>query len=586
MRYVLLFVFFVSGWLAAQSVEYAAPLRGELRVTGTFGELRSDHFHAGLDFRAPTGTPVYSVADGFVSRIVVSPGGYGQAVYVDHPDGHRSVYAHLETLAAELLDTVRVRQFAAESFAVDLMLDSLTFPVARGQRIGAVGNRGYSFGSHLHFEMRERAGDVPVNPLAFGFAVADTQPPAIRKVRVYGYGMSLDSDGTGTESESQTLTPERVAEGRYVIRDTVEVGTPLVDFALKTYDRQDAMPNWNGVYGGALFVDSVRWFRFAFDRIPFADTEYLNALTDYADWTANVSWFHRYHALSPQQFMARPKDVTPGGIPHSVGTGKGTEIAVRGNPTYRLGDGAHDVRLTARDHAGNESVVDLVVRFSSLGHGTRARPHNYFLPAGEPSIIDNGSFRLELDATALYEDCYFRYQQLPDDSAGRLSPTHQLHDRLTPLHGRARLHLRPFRPPPDSLRDRAFIGSCSPAGEWTGYGGAWQADGRLAASIPVFGDYAIFLDTIPPTITINYFSKDLRRAAGFSLLIEDNVATGPLRYRGTVDGKWILLEYDLKNDKLAYDFRNGDFGPGEHLFELEVTDGVGNVGRFVRRFRR
>lgn len=539
-------------------------------MTGTFGELRSDHFHAGLDFRAAVGTPVLAVADGFVSRVIVSAGGYGQAVYLDHPDGHRSVYAHLERLAPELLDTVRARQFTEESFVQDMRFDSTAFPVRRGQAIGAVGNRGYSFGPHLHFEMREQAGDVAINPLAFGFDIADTRQPAIRKLRVYGYGREDDQ-----AVWQRDFTPERVREGEYIVRDTIRMGTPLIDFALKAYDRQNAMPNWNGIYGGELLVDSTVWFDFAFDRIPFEETEYLNALTDFADWTENTSWFHRYHALTERQFMARPQDAKVA-VPR----------AVRGRPDYRFPAGATEVRLRVRDYAGNVSVIRCVVSVEPLGDATRPLPHQYFLPGGEPSIIDNGAMRLELDSSALYEDCYFRYARLNDESAGRLSDVHQLHLPNTPLHGRARLAIRPTRPVPDSLRAHAFLGSCNADGRWTSNGGRWTEDGRLAATIGTFGDYALFLDTIPPTVEINYFSTDLCRAAGFSLFVRDNVDGRLPTYRATVDGRWILLEHDAKSDKLSYSFTDGDFSEGEHLFEITVNDGRGNETVWRRGFRR
>ena len=190
--FLLLLVLFRTGsaqdTLVVDAAAYSAPLRGALLVTGTFGELRSNHYHAGLDFRGKTGTPVYAVREGFVSRIVASGGGYGQAIYVDHPDGYRSVYGHLETLAPLLKDTLRAAQFATESFRQDLRFDSLAFPVAAGQRIGGVGNRGHSFGPHLHFEMREIVGDVPVNPLQFGFRIPDRRSPQIRKIRVYELG--------------------------------------------------------------------------------------------------------------------------------------------------------------------------------------------------------------------------------------------------------------------------------------------------------------------------------------------------------------------------------------------------------------
>jgi len=556
--------------LFAQPLIYDAPLAGPLLVTGTFGELRSDHFHAGLDFRAQTGTPVMAVADGFVSRIRISGGGYGQAIYIDHPDGHRSVYGHLEVLAPELLDTVRARQYAGEEFRQDLRFDSTAYPVVRGQVIGGVGNRGHSFGAHLHFEMRLIAGDAPVNPLAFGFSVPDTRAPAVRQLRVY------ELDDHGLEVTTQTVVPTTVRGGGYEVRDTVIVASPRVGLSLKTYDRQNAMPNWNGIYGGSLYADTTLVFDFRFDLIPFEQTEYLNALTDYADWVKNTSWYHRFWALSPRQFLARPRDAK------NVG-GAGTYNGVlKLRPEKPL-----PVRMRVLDHAGNASDVALVLVYRpAAGTGAPHRPHQYLLPAGEASIIDKDDLRLELAADALYRDCFFRYARLPDRSSGVLSPTHQLHDHRTPLHGKARLSLRPFAEPGASLRNHVYLGHCDTEGQRHSHGGRWGDDGRFTAAIPSFGDYALYLDTLPPGIVINYFPAELRRAAGFSLLVEDEVSGGRLDYRGTVDGQWILLEYDAKNNKLTYNFADGDFPPGKHRFVLEVQDARGNATSWERRFRR
>jgi hypothetical protein len=218
-----------------------------------------------------------------------------------------------------------------------------------------------------------------------------------------------------------------------------------------------------------------------------------------------------------------------------------------------------------------------------------SRPHQYFLPAGEPSIIDNGALRLELDDDALYRNCFFRYARLLDASAGRLSATHALHHHLTPLHGTARLSLQPDHHVPDSLRPYVFLGHCTDEGKWVSNGGHWMDDdptGRFQTNISTFGDYALFLDTIPPKVEINYFSTDLRRAGGFSILVKDNVNGGRLDFRGTINGQWVLLEYDGKNDKLTYNFEDGDPGPGQHRFELVITDGRGNTANWARNFRR
>jgi hypothetical protein len=492
---------------------------------------------------------------------------------------------------------VRVRQFAEEEFRQDLHFGPDDFPVVRGQKIGGVGNRGHSFGPHLHFEMREQAGDVAVNPLAFGFSIPDTRAPAIRKLRVY------ELDEQGLETGSQTITPTALREGNYHVADTVVVTSRRIGLALKSYDRQNAMPNWNGIFGGDLYADSTLIFEFRFARIPFEETEYLNALTDYADWKENKSWYHRFWALSRRQFRApMPKDtVGPFAFLNTLQDHNITseELAARTQDARNVkGTGSYDgslllqpekpllLRLRAVDFAGNATELGLVVVYRPTSIAPASEPHQYFLPSEEPSIIDNGDMRLELDSNALYRDCFFRYARLPDRSADHLSDVHQLHDYLKPLHGSAHLHLRPVAQISDELRDHVFLGSCNDAGDLSSNGGSWTDDGRIAARISTFGDYGLFLDTIPPTVEINYFNTDLRRAAGFSVIMEDNVSGGRMTYRGTIDGEWVLLEHDGKSGKLNYSFANGEPGPGEHTFVIEVEDARGNATRWERRFRR
>lgn len=556
-------VFAQTDSTASTVVSYAPPLRGPLLITGTFGELRSDHFHAGLDFRAATNTPVYSVADGFISRIQISAGGYGQAVYVDHPDGHRSVYCHLETLAPALLDTVRARQFSEEKFRQNLLFDSLAFPIKQGDQLGGVGNRGHSFGPHLHFEMREIEGDAPLNPLSFGFPVPDTRSPQIRRLRIYELAEN------GIEIRSQTPSLVNNNTGVYSVPDTVVVASNLVGLAVKAYDRQNGMPNWNGIYGGELYADTTKVFDFRWDKIPYEKTEYLNALTDYADWKENTSWYHRFWALTPGAMFWRTAEKAP----------YSGSLRLRPNLPF-------PVSMRVLDYAGNVSTLDFILVYRPDGSKRPSLPHQYFLPAGEASIIDNKDLRLELDATALYRDCYFSYAKLPEGSAGYFSDVHQLHHKTTPLHGRARLAIRPNRSIPDALRQHLFIGRCNKDGRWSSYGGSWEADGRMHTSIGSFGDYAIFIDTIPPSVEVHRMPTDQRRSDGFSVEMTDNVSGGRLSYRGTINGQWALLEYDAKNDRLNYAFSNGDPGPGEHLFELEVRDARGNATTWRRRFRR
>ena len=559
----LLSLFFCSLILfsapAAAQENYTAPVKGPLLVTGTFGELRSNHYHAGLDFRASVGTPVYAVREGYVSRIVVSGGGYGQAIYVDHPDGYRSVYAHLETLAPELKDTVRAAQFARERFAVDLKFDSLAYPVTRGQKIGGVGNRGHSFGAHLHFEMREIAGDAPVNPMAFGFSIPDKRSPQIRSLRLY------ELDGNGHELAGKTYPTGRN------FPDTIFVNTPDVALGVKAYDRQDAMPNWNGPFTGGVYVDSVFQFGFEHSRIPFEDTRYLNVLTDYREWNLNTSWFHKLYA--------RPQVQTD-----FVKAGPGGTRGRLKLPANKPLDGW----VSIGDYAGNQSRQDFVLVYRPGNEPRVNFQHQYFIPAQEDeSFFERPEFSFYITNQDFYEDLYLEYAELPDASEDRYSQTFHIGDPLTPLHGPATITLSPNRPVPDSLRHKIFIGECGSGGKVSSRRTRLLHTGSdYEAKVRSFGDFALFLDTIPPTVRINSFPTNLSRYSGFSVLVTDDVAGGGLEYRGAVDGEWVLLEYDAKNDKLTHHFTDGNIRPGRHTFELTVTDGRDNTTVWTRNFTR
>ena len=559
MRYLISFFLVLLGSFGLPA-QYTPPLRAPLLITGTFGELRSDHYHGGLDFRAAVGTPVYAVREGYISRIRVSGGGYGQAIYIDHPDGKRSVYGHLEVLVPEYLDTIRALQYARESFEIDFRPDSMAFPVAQGQRIGGVGNRGFSFGPHLHFEIRESATDAPLNPLSLGFAVPDTRSPQLRKLRIY----ALDDKDRSVEALDYDLLDGSLP-------DTIRVTSNRIGLGIKAYDRQNAMPNWNGIYGAELRVDGREAFAFTYDRVAYEDTEYLNALTDYAAWKESSSWYYLLYARTPAALYWRQSE----------------ERTAAHNGMLTLETNVpRNVAISVRDFAGNVSQREFVLLLTTPAAPAAPAdvPYVYLLPAGEPSVIDTGGMRLELGADALYDELRFQYTRLADDSDGLLSDVHQLHRGTTPLHGEGVLRLTPRRRLPAGLQSRAYIGTCGKNGGYRSVGGAWE-DEQLVASIGTFGTYAILLDTVPPEVRVKQFGTDLRRAASFSVLIDDAVGGG-LAYRGTVDGRWVLMEYDAKSGSLTHTFEPDRIGSGTHVFELTVGDGRGNQTVFTRSFRR
>lgn len=532
---------------------YGQPLRGTLMLTGNFGELRSNHFHAGLDLRGAVGTPVYAIGDGYVSRIVADISGFGQAIYISHPEGYTSVYGHLEGFSDSLLAYVRRAQYAEETFAVDLRPDPTALPVRRGALIGYVGNRGASQGPHLHFEIRRSENDSPVNPLAFGYSVADTRPPDVRQVRIY------ELDSRGNVIKYQTFGLRYTPAGRRPETDTVYVNHPNVGLAFKAYDQQNSLNNLNGIYSARLLQDGQLRYRFAFDNFTFEESRYLNAHIDYADRRRNNSWFHRLFRLPGNQLSLYDRQAGDGIVP------------LLPNQTVRL-------EAYAADRAGNTTPVTVVVKRQPGPPPVYTHYYNYFLPYDEASHIDNGHFTARFTDDALYEDCYLRYQQVAERSSNVFSDVHMLHDPNTPIHHYYTIGVRPLNLP-ESLRDKALIAYCHNGNRPVSYGGKWGDDGRLYTEVRTFGGFCIMADTIPPTIR-PLFKSSSRGRTPLRFRIDDNFPTsGPanaLRYRATVDGKWILLEYDLKYDLLALpaDVR---LPAGLHTLRLEVTDDRGNT---------
>ena len=557
--YLILFIFCFAGSLLRS--QYLPPLDGPLLITGTFGELRGNHFHGGLDFRGKVGTPVRAVADGYISRVLVSGGGFGQAIYVTHPGGRRTVYGHLEVLAPELRDTVRSLQYARESFPLDFYPDSLAFPVRAGQVIGGVGNRGYSFGPHLHFEVWDTATESQLNPLRLGFRIPDTRDPVVSNVRFD----VLRADGTVAE----TLTYP-VSGGR--LPDTVHVSQPHVGLAFQAIDRQNAMPNRNGIYRASLRADSTEIFAFRYDSIPYGKTRYVNALTDYAEQQRTGNWYYRLYATVRDAVFWAADDTLASGI-------------------LRLRAGAdRQITLAAADFAGNEvtytTVLHLDPRKETAPLPVRA-PHQYYLPSGERSIIDTGGLRLEVPEDALYADLRFRFQRFDETSANLVSAVYQLDEASAPLHVPCVLTLPTSRLLSPRERSAAYIGRCHDDGTYSSVGGRWIGEDRMEAKITTLGDYAILLDTVPPRIRIRDFRTDLRGKSEFSLLIDDAVG-GALTYRATVDGRWILMELDVKSGTLRHTFDgHANITRGaRHDFKLVVRDARGNEATYERTFTR
>ncbi len=540
---------------------FISPVKSVIRLSGTFGELRSNHFHAGIDIKGYIGLPLYAIADGYVARIKIQAAGYGRVLYINHPNGYTSVYAHMNEFVPELEKYVKQIQYEKTRFEVDLYPPVDSFQFKKGALLGKMGTTGYSFGPHLHFEIRDTKTDKPLNPLLFGFKVEDNLPPRMHQLRIYHLNEKAETEHAFTES----LVWKR---GQYGVRsDTINVADDRVGLALKVYDHMNGVRNWNGIYDLKTYVDDSLMHSFEMEAFGFDESRYLNAHLDYEEQVSKKSFFNRCYLLPGNKL--------------SIYSGSDGILQLPPNQSTKI-------NMVASDVAGNKSELEFWIKNTGKKISKKS-PHifNYVLPFNEESIIDNYPLFLHFPEGTFYENLYLKYHAAKEKSSNVFSAVHSIHHSTTPVHKYFKIGIQAPNIP-DSLRSKAFIAYCDTDQEIINFGGTWNGDTLITYSRSL-GDYSIMMDEEAPTIIPVSFRTDMSRSSRIRFKIEDNLPTSGsargLRYQAYIDDQWVLMEYDYKNDLLTYRF-DEQIGRGKHQFRLEVSDDRNNVKVFERSFTR
>ncbi len=534
----------------------------DLRLSGTFGELRDNHFHSGIDLSGKIGQPIYAAAEGYIYRIRVQEGGYGNVLYLRHPNGYTTVYAHLDRFAPAVAQYVKTEQYRRERFEVDLYPSDKAFIVKKGEVIGTMGNSGSSEGAHLHFEIRRTADQKALNPLLFRLPIADREPPELLALKVYYLNDRRETIDT------QIFGVKRRSDGTYGLKggDTLTLSAWRVGFSLRAFDRTAAdAANKNGLFSLRLLADGQLAFGWRAQELDFDETRYLNAHTDFAARKRTGAWFQRCYILPGDRLSQYERTENMGVVP-----------LYRGKPTSIL--------IQATDAHGNTATLRFWVQ---RGEVSPAGAVAYYRPLAWDAAhrIEIEDLALSLPVGTLYETLYFQYAVSPN-SAGSPAPIYHVHNEETPLHRYGTLSLRP-NALPAGLEAKAVILYLD-GRQPESVGGKW-VDRAVEARIRALGRYTVAVDTVAPTIRPVVFTTDLRNKPLMSFSISDNLKTGDgargLHYRATVDGKWVLFEYDRKSGLLVHHF-DERIPPGEHVLQLSVTDDRENTAVFKRKFIR
>jgi len=549
----LLFLFLTFSQIAIAQLKYPTdafrpPLDIPIVLAGTFGELRSNHFHSGIDIKTQQreGLPIYAIGDGSISRIKIQHYGFGKALYITHTNGFISVYAHLQKFAPEIEEYVKKQQYDRESYEIQLYPEASTFPLKKGDLIAYSGNTGGSSGPHLHFEIRN-SSDVPVNPLLFGLdaEVKDSQPPLVQSLFAYSIN---DNSQVNQCSDIIQINYKQQNDGTFLADKIYASG--LIGFGISSYDRQDLAYNKNGVYKVEMLVNGKPHFSYNFEKFSFGESRYINSLIDY-------KYYQQKNERIQQCF------ITPG---NKLSVYEG----VIDNGIIKIEEGLHyNLEIRIKDFHENETIIKIPVEGKTQEVLTKKEVlvTNDYLIAEKDNAYKIGKASVFFPANTFYDDFYI---DLKDEGESVV-----IHNDEMPVHKNFTLSFDVSNYGPEEKK-QLFIANVSDRGRLS-YESTVKRGNTFSTRTKSLGRFTIAKDSVPPSIKpLNFYDGQWISNYRYLKVKVDDDLTGLDEYRATINGKWILMEYEYKDRSLTFDFNDIEFEGTKHDLEVIVTDKVGN----------
>ena len=535
---------------------FSSPLDIPIILSGSFGELRSNHFHSGLDIKTQQrkGLPIYAPADGYVSRIKVGHYGYGKALYIKHPNGYSTVYAHLQKYAGAIQKFVKDNQYQKESYEVELFPEPSLLVVKKGAIIGYTGNSGSSGGPHLHYEIRDSASR-PMNPMLFGVDVPDTKDPIVNSVFAYPIG----EDATVNQSKDPVkLRLIKQKDGNYKTENISAYGK--IGFGVSTNDQQNGASNKNGVYHIKTIYNGEEKINIAFQKFSFDETRYLNRYVDYGYFKKNKSRVQKLFRQTNNPLSIIKQEIDNGFITVEDGFSSNYTVAIT-------------------DYKGNLAQVSIPVtgKLDTLTVSAQRDARLEYVSSNIASTINKGKFTIYIPKNALYEGDYLNISTAGD--------TLHFHEDVIPVHKNisVSMDISNYK---GLDKSKLYIGRLNYKGEPI-YTTTRRKENVLTARTRTLGSYTLAMDTIAPKVKAHNFTnkKWISKNKTLQVKIKDE-HSGISKYRATLNGKFILMEYNYKKDVLTYSFEDEIISDAENNLKLIVTDNVGNSSTFEATFFR
>ncbi len=541
------------------------PLDIPIFLAGNFGECRPGHFHSGVDIKTlgKENQPVHAAADGYISRIKMEKGGFGHGLYITHPNGYTTLYAHLNNFAPALQAYLSKEQYDKKHWDVDIQLTPNQFPVKKGDQIAWSGNTGASTAPHLHFEIRNTKTEHPLNPELFGLPLVDKIAPVPAEVAFRTEG--AEEDILPLLKKGDVYVPVKaVATGYEVIGDTVYLAPGNIGIGINVDDYMDGSDNTIAFYTTKLFVDDSLQAQVTLDDIGYDETRYINAYTDYGTKQQHHKWIQRLYLL-PGNRLDR--------IYSNLNAGKGM---------IDLKDKVHKVAIVIADDKANESRISFYA-----SSGKTMKRTNTDKPMGcrrfyanKQNICIDSNIVFTLDDKALYEDIWFRNETLKSENG--YSAKVKLGQPWLPVHTYFDLHLKPGRAIPAGL-EKKVVTMYSDDKDEDGRAATQIENGWYKARVRNFGTYWLDIDTTAPVIwSMQKNGANLSRVKQMTFDAKDNM-TSVKKFSGYLDGKWICFEQH--GDSFFYKF-DGHCPKGKHQLVFTAEDENGNASSYHLTFTR
>lgn len=536
---------------------FRSPLDIPIILSGTFGELRSNHFHSGIDIKTQQreGLPVYGIGNGTITRIKVALWGYGKVLYVAHPNGYTSVYGHLQKFSPKIEAYIKKIQYKKKSYEVEVFPDYGELKIEKGEVIAYSGNTGGSSGPHVHFEIRSSVSEKPTNPLLYGIEVADATNPILEKLFLYPLSKNAQ---VNKSAERIQVNFTKLSDGTFLASKVNAIGKIGVGFI--GFDRQDMAANKNGIYAASLSVNGKTYTDYDFESFSFGETRYINTFIDY-------DYLGRYRQRI-QKFFKSP------------GNRLSIYNELYNNGEIEINEGlSYTIELNIKDFKGNEIIMKIPVegKKEELKIPETESKTEHYVIATKPNNFDLGGAKVYFPANTFYEDFYIDLKKGKD--------TVSIHRNTVPAHRNFTITFDATKYSSEEQK-QLFIARLDNKLR-PSYASTYKRAGTFTTRTRNLGTYTLAKDSIAPKIRLKNFKEKqwLTNYKYLSLVISDDLS-GVKTYSATLNGKWILMEYEPKKNTLTYTFDDKIANEKQCVLEVNVTDNVGNKNTLTTRFFR